>query len=303
MFKKYKNCEEVNKLVNLVSPVFNFSNFTEEFHKSYINDIGSIIYTANTDDNWKLVVTFHNRFRSKDEDNHKHYYPDIKFERITDDYKQADKQDKVAALTELFQNHYTPDFDQIWNVIDIFNKQGMDIGMFNQIKLKNETQHISNYFGTHNYYHQISFNDNNCGTVIFNKVLQKSGGYQGRSFKKAYINIEIIHLVNSNNELQPYFKLRLPYSSTRKVTCVIPMNKSSKMYMSESDDNLRTGFVDTLQEVSMDDKSISSFFDSEIKNEVKNVIVGALKIKKSELAGLSNDELKEYFILVEMVKI
>jgi putative sterol carrier protein len=302
MFKKYKNCEDVNKLVEQVSSTFNFTTFHEENHKSYERDIGSTIYTASTDDNWKLVVSFHNRFRSKHDQ--KHYYPEIKFERITDDYKQADKRDKVAQLTELFQHTYAPDFDQVRNVIDIFIKQGMNIGMFNHVKLKDETQHISNYFGMHKYYHQISFNDANCATVLFNKVLQKSVNYQGRSFKKAYINIEIIHLLHSDNELKPYFKIRLPYSATKKVTCVIPLQSSSKMYMAESDNTLKEKYVDTLNEkVSMDDKSLSDFFEKELQNEVKNVIVGALKIKKSELAGLSNDELKEYFILVEMVNI
>ena len=87
MFREYKNCEEVNKLVEAVSSAFNFVTFHEENHKSYEKDIGTTHYTASTDDNWKMVVSFHNRFRSKHDQ--KHYYPDVKFERITDDYKKA----------------------------------------------------------------------------------------------------------------------------------------------------------------------------------------------------------------------
>jgi putative sterol carrier protein len=302
MFEKYKNCEDVNKLVEQVSSVFNFTTFHEENHKSYERDIGTTIYTANTDDNWKMVVSFDNRFRSKHDQ--KHYYPEVKFERTVSDYVTAIKRDKVAELTELFQNKYTPDFDQVLNVIDIFIKEGVDIGIFNNVKLKDETQHISNYFGTHKYYHQISFNDTNCATVLFNKVLQKDSKCQGRSFKKAYINIEIVHLLSSDNELKPYFKIRLPYSATKKITCVIPLCRSSKMYMAESDNTLKEKYVDTLnEEVAIDDKTLSAFFKKELQNEVKNVIVGTLKIKKSELTGLTTDELKEYFILVEMVKI
>lgn len=302
MFREYKNCEEVNKLVEAVSSAFNFVTFHEENHKSYEKDIGTTHYTASTDDNWKMVVSFHNRFRSKHDQ--KHYYPDVKFERITDDYKKADKQDKVAQLTEIFQSGYNPNFDQVWNVIDIFIKQGINVGMFNQVKLKDETQHISNYFGMHKYYHQISFNDMNCATVLFNQVFQKDVVSSGRSFKKAYINIEIIYLLSSDNELKPYFKVRLPYSATKKVSCVIPLNQSSKMYVADSDNVLRDKYVDTLKtEVTLDDKAIEAFFEDELKNEVKNIIAGTLKIKKSELSGLTTDELKEYFILVEMVKI
>jgi putative sterol carrier protein len=302
MFEKYKNCEDVNKLVEQVSSVFNFTTFHEENHKSYERDIGSTIYSASTDDNWKLVVSFNNRFRSKHDQ--KHYYPEIRFERTVSDYLTAIKLDKVAELTELFQNNYAPDFDQVRNLIDIFVKKGIDIGMFNHVKLKDETQHLSNYFGMHKYYQKISFNGTNYATVMLNKVLQKNNCSLGRSFTKAYINIEIIYLVSSDNELKPYFKIRLPYSATKKVTCIIPLSRSSKMYIAETDNVLKEKYVDNLNEkVSMDDKSLSDFFEKELQNEVKNVIVGALKIKKSELTGLSNDELKEYFILVEMVKI
>ena len=111
-------------------------------------------------------------------------------------------------------------------------------------------------------------------------------------------------MLSSDNELKPYFKVRLPYSATRKVSCVIPLNHSSKMYVADSDNVLRDKYVDTLlAEVTLDDKAIADFFEDELKNEVKNIIAGTLKIKKSELSGLTTDELKEYFILVEMVKI
>ena len=76
------------------------------------------------------------------------------------------------------------------------------------------------------------------------------------------------------------------------------------MYVADSDNVLRDKYVDTLKtEVTLDDKAIEAFFEDELKNEVKNIIAGTLKIKKSELSGLTTDELKEYFILVEMVKI
>lgn len=76
------------------------------------------------------------------------------------------------------------------------------------------------------------------------------------------------------------------------------------MYVADSDNVLRDKYVDTLlAEVTLDDKAIADFFEDELKNEVKNIIAGTLKIKKSELSGLTTDELKEYFILVEMVKI
>ena len=47
----------------------------------------------------------------------------------------------------------------------------------------------------------------------------------------------------------------------------------------------------------------SSFDPLLIEDEIKNTISKTLKIKKIELDGLSADELKDYFMLVEMIKI
>jgi hypothetical protein len=103
--------------------------------------------------------------------------------------------------------------------------------------------------------------------------------------------------------MHPYFKIRLPYSESRKASCVIPLSGNPIVYFMANDDKLRRECIDKLPSISMNEADLKDFFDKEFYKEMKTSISKTLKINKSDMDGITPEELKEYFVLVEMLKI
>jgi hypothetical protein len=75
------------------------------------------------------------------------------------------------------------------------------------------------------------------------------------------------------------------------------------VYFMSTDEKLRRECIDKLPSVLMDETMLKEFFDQEFYKEMKTCISKTLKIDKSTLNGVTPEELKEYFVLVEMLKI
>lgn len=301
MFKNLLNKTEVNHFVRSMSPTLTFNEFLAEKQESYIGNVGNTIYTAITTDKiWRMDIVFNNRINSAQEK--KHYYPSITFKSNVISMGEIVKQ-KRNTLAAHFQSVYNPDFKTVFDIINIFIHKGLDSGLINKVDLKKYTKQISTHFVTDNDNSYIRFKGKNVANVSFNTLLQKGTGYQNNYFKTSYINIDIIHLVEPDKTIKPYFKIKLPYASNNKITCIIEINNPEKMYFAASDEPLKSNFLRKLNYIEISQESLEDFFEKQFKQEVRNAICEILKMRQSDLYNLTKEELKAYFVLVEMVKI
>lgn len=309
MFNTYPNHPEANHLVSAFSTIFNFKEFNEESKPSAQYNICVTTYTAKTDDNWELTITFYNNKNSKEDQ--KVYYPEIKFKQLGERVRNFDEDQhkerrlKNKAIAELLQKKYNPDFDRMIAVLKLFVEKGIECGLFKSLAEKKYKKIMKTHLNINHYSGTITIGDSNFGTVTFNNILQKGvKGYRGDThFKKSYISVSVDYLAHSDNTMHPYFKIRLPYSESRKATCVIPLTGNPVVYFMANDDKLRKECIDKLPSISMDATALKEFFDTEFHKEMKTSISKTLKINKSDLDGVTPEELKEYFVLVEMLKI
>lgn len=309
MFKTYANHPEANYLVNIFSKVFNFTEFDEEARPNKESDFCLTTYTAKTDDDWALIIEFYNSKNSNTDQ--KVYYPDIKFQQLGkrvrnfDEEQYKERKQKLKDIVELMDKKYNPNFERMITVLKLFVEKGIECGLFKSLAERKYKKVMKSHVSANHYSGILSLTDNNFGTVTFNNILQKGvTGYRGTThYKKSYISVSIDYLAHSDNTIHPYFKIRLPYSESRKSTCVIAMTGDPVVYFMSTDEKLRRECIDKLPSVLMDETMLKEFFDQEFYKEMKTCISKTLKIDKSTLNGVTPEELKEYFVLVEMLKI
>lgn len=309
MFKTYSNHPEANYLVNIFSKVFNFTEFNEEARPNKEKDFCLTTYIAKTDDDWALIIDFYNSKNSNIDQ--KVYYPEIKFQQLGkrvrnfDEEQYKERKQKLKDIVELMDKKYNPDFERMIKLLKLFVEKGIECGLFKSLAERKYKKVMKSHVGANHYSGVLRLTDNNFGTVTFNNILQKGVvGYRGTThYKKSYISVSIDYLAHSDNTIHPYFKIRLPYSESRKSTCVIPMTGDPVVYFMSTDEKLRKECIDKLPSVSMDETVLKEFFDQEFYKEMKTSISKTLKIDKSTLNGVTPEELKEYFMLVEMLKI
>jgi hypothetical protein len=307
MFNSYKNHQEANNILKIFEPLFKYSKYTDDYYDGF-NDCESTKYIAQANEGWQLVTQFYgtkqgNIIRKK-------FYPYISFEKdtkkkLTHFTKEsvAERNQQSVDIANFLENLYQPDFDKVFNVLDIFIEQGLDSGLFKSVAVKRYKRHMISHMHINHYHGTISIWDKNYARITFNNVLQKGSGKNGTHFKKSFISVGIIHLVDSNNDVKPYFKIKLPTSATNKNTYVIPISGVDTMYLVGDDDSLRYTPIDKILSMPIKKEALTAYFKGEIENEIKTTISKTLKIKKTELDNLSPDELKDYFMLVEMIKI
>jgi uncharacterized protein YifN (PemK superfamily) len=103
--------------------------------------------------------------------------------------------------------------------------------------------------------------------------------------------------------VKAYFKIMLPYSENNKLAYVIPMSSEKIAYYVEDPDYLRTKHIDQMEKMLINDDNLTDHFKEKFKNEIIESISKNLKIDKAALNEITPEELKEYFVLVEMIKI
>lgn len=303
MFKQFLNAHEANHFAKSLSPFFKWKEYHEKEKNIYPSFKGATVYVAKNEDlSWELNVAFSNRDRTNNGLEMKHYYPKITFRPSTGSMTSLIKE-KLVKLSEFLETKYSPDYDQITKIVDIFVEKGIESGFIHEVVHKKYEKKITTNFGMNRSSSQLEFKDKNIGTVSFNNILQKGSGEHYNYFKKSYINVEIIHLVQPDDTIQPFFMIKLPYSANNKITCVMPLNNADKFYLSATEEPLKTGYIRKLNTVNMNTVDLTDYFGNLFKTEVKNVISETLKIRLNDLHPLTTEELKEHFILVEMMKI
>lgn len=303
MFKKFLNAHDANHFANSLSPFFKWAEYHEERQNNYPSFTGKTIYTAkNENRSWELNIEFNNRSRTNNGLEMKHYYSEITFKPSTVSMTSLNKE-KSIQLSDFLETKYKPDYEQITKIVNIFIEKGIESGLIHSVAHKKYDKKITTHFGVNRYSSKLEFKDKNIATVSFNNILQKGSGKRSDYFKKSYINVDLIHLVQPDDTIQPYFMIKLPYSSNNKVTCVIPLNNAEKFYFAATDEPFKTGFLRKLNTVNLSNVDLNEYFGNLFKSCVKNVIAETLKIRLNDLHKLTTEELKEYFILVEMIKI
>lgn len=303
MFKQFLNATEANHFAKSLSPFFKWKEYHEEKQNNYPSFTGKTIYSAkNEDRSWELNIAFSNRDRTNNGLDMKHYYPEITFKPSTVSMTSLIKE-KLVKLSDFLETKYALDYEQIIKIVDIFVVKGIESGLIHGVVHKKYDKKMTTHLGMNRYSSQLEFKDKNIGTVSFNNILQKGSGKHSDYFKKSYINVEIIHLVQPDDTIQPFFMLKLPYSANNKITCVIPLNNADKFYLSATEEPLKTGYIRKLNTVNMNTADLNEYFGRLFRTEVTNVIAETLKIRLNDLHSLTTEELKEHFILVEMMKI
>lgn len=303
MFKQFLNAHEANHFAKSLSPFFKWKEYHEKEKNIYPSFKGATVYVAKNEDlSWELNVAFSNRDRTNNGLEMKQYYPKITFRPSTVSMTSLIKE-KLVKLSEFLETKYSPDYDQITKIVDIFVEKGIESGFIHEVVHKKYEKKITTNFGMNRSSSQLEFKDKNIGTVSFNNILQKGSSKHSNYFKKSYINVEIIHLVQPDDTIQPFFMIKLPYSANNKITCVMPLNNADKFYLSATEEPLKTGYIRKLNTVSMNTADLTDYFGNLFKTAVKNVISETLKIRLNDLHPLTTEELKEHFILVEMMKI
>lgn len=301
MFKKLLNKTEVNHFVKSLSPLFAFQKYNEEIKPSnYANRLDTV-YTATTkDDSWCVEVSFNKRVNTCIE--RVHQYPEIKF-RSNVISMQSIIEYKCIEIAEYFQNLYEPDFNAVNNIINIFIEKGIHSGLIHNVEMKEYNQHMGTHLTPDNNVTHLIFRDKNVSVVTFNNILQRTNRKHPKPFKTSYINIDLIHMIQPDQTIKPYFKIKIPYSANNKTVMIIPVSNPKIVYITSNEQSLKNNFLRKLNTLDFDNKSIGTYFEELFENESKNIICDTLNMKRKDIDALTTNELKEYFVLVEMVKI
>jgi hypothetical protein len=102
--------------------------------------------------------------------------------------------------------------------------------------------------------------------------------------------------------MHPYFKIRLPYFENKKASVLLSM-KGDKVFLYLDDKQLYNTAIDLKTPEAPDESHLRDMFRKLFENQIKNTVANRLKISKTELQNLNVEELKEYFVLLEMVDI
>lgn len=302
MFTINPNHLDVNNLLKTFD--FHYVDFKEEIKKDRNEFIRETSYTATRLEKGDLVVSFVDMYKSKKAK--KHNVAKLKFQ-----YKNFHEQEyfvdivkkESRSINEIFNSIYTPNYNKIHEIIDLFIDEGQKSGMINTFYKRIADQMIMKTFSGNTYTNSISMYDKNIGDVYFNNVLQNGIEFKHNThYKKSYINLDILYLVHSNHTMEPYFKIRLPFFESKKISCMMPM-RGDKVYFSLNDKIWYTSLIDERAFINADEESLRSYFKDLFKQQVINTVSSKLKISKKDLNKMTMDEIKEHFILIEMIKI
>jgi hypothetical protein len=305
MFNKYPNFENANSLVNMFEPIFNYSLYTEHYAKCHQNTF--VIRYIAENNNWSMVIeTFGKRASEK---GIKILNPNIYFKhkavflRVPQANHMKEIKEYNKIITDYAEKLYQPDYQRVIKFIESFVNTGIDSGMVNSHKTKTYDKGLYNHLNNKNNFGEVRLGVYNISTINFNNLLQEIKNNTQEKFKKSYISIEIEHLVDSNNEVKAYFKIMLPYSENNKLAYVIPMSGEKIAYYVEDIDYLRIKHIDQMEKILINDDNLTKHFKEKFKNEIIESISKSLKIDKAALNEITPEELKAYFVLVEMLKI
>lgn len=295
MSTSFSNHIAVNNLFKTFSKYFNFTDVKESLLKDRFNYILRNVYSSTSPDSYVTAkVIFETQEKIKDLD--KNYLGRLVFNTP---YMLKEEYINIGYIIETM---YKPDVNKIINVIEWFIDEGEKAGVIKIPNKKENSKNVENCLNTNFHTFYINSTNKNVAIISFNNILQKGNCIRYKQFKKSYINIDLIYLIHSDNTMHPYFKIRLPYFDNKKISCVTPIGKSNKIYIYTDDKTLTTQYIDQEKHYELSETAMRCYFNKLFSNQVINLLSNRLKISKKELEQLSINELKEYFLLVDMMK-
>ena len=305
MFELYPNHREVNHLLKTFENDFQFNKFKEEYITDRQGYVLNTVYAATSQVGQRdLQVIFINP--SKTHRNIEQLQHKIAKLIFIDNEVKVFKPDNIRNdarnIIRMLETMYTPNFDKIIQVMDWFVHIGTQAGVINVVDKKLYKRSMESHILARLSDTKIRIIDQNIADVYFNNVLQKGEGIQSKHFKKSYINVDVIYLVHSDNTIHPYFKMRLPYFENKKISCVLSMT-GDKAYFFLDDSDLDKYFIDQQPPEMLTECNIHNLFTKLFEKQIKSILGSRLQISKEELKDLTINDLKEYFVLVEMVNI
>lgn len=307
MFKTYLNHNDVNGLLKAFENHLDFVDYKEEQKTDQFDRIIKTVYRAiTTKGERNLEIVFTPQCESRI--SAKNHIATLSFVAEDSEVLKASKiksdKYKIAALLEKI---YSPNFNKAIELINWFIDEGEKSGVINNANLYESSKNyyskkVEDHIIAHSYDRKIIMSSVNMATVYFNNILQKTEFKVQKKFKTSLINIDIIWLVHSDNTMHPYFKIRLPFFENKKTSVLLTM-KADKVFLYLDDKQLYNTTIDFKTPDVLDESHLRNEFRKLFEKQIKNAVANRLKISKTELQNLNAEELKEYFILLEMVDI
>lgn len=303
MFKQHLCHQPANEILKLFGPLLNYKIINENCNKYYMRTIYE--YEANIDkflDTENVIININ--FETKRE-MELALNPEIRLmmaesNGLTENYSKF-----VSMIKDFLDKKYNPDYKTVMNVIDIFTNAGLNSGVLrstHNMKYKRTWEsHLE--WKPHTRWLRIGNFSKNVVTIDIHKVFQRGSGKHRQHFKKSYVSISIDYLVDSNNQLKPYFKINLPFKAEKKMHYYMLLENPDTIYIVDKDIDVRLKHIDTFESIPVDFNKIEQHFNHMFRNSIEDTIQNALRIDKNTLSEMSDQEIKEHIILVEMVKL
>jgi hypothetical protein len=303
MLEKYPNRQTANYVLDQFKSYYQFKYHDIQHLVDINNDIGNTVYEANSiDDEWRFSLNFKSLSKSKTPQ--KQYQATLSFTDL--DFKSIGRSKLYRfceIMSEKLKEKYNPDFNQPLQVIKWFIESGMTSSLIIKTDELCYTPEINSHLTLDSGRSKtVSFTEKKVMMVHHNKIIQQGKGYQNAYYKKSLLKIEIVFLVHSDESLQPYFKITLPYMADKKVTCLMSFENTNAVYLFEKDSEWKNKCIDTLAGIDNNENDIKNYFTHRFFKEMKQSISKKLHINKKDLEALKIEELKAYYPLIEMVE-
>lgn len=291
---------ELTKICVDFSKTFKSDYVFREFHEYSINKFKSFEHAYND----SLTIEFMPAKKDEDKINQLnfHIFNDSLHVRGPDDEKV---QYFKNHFNQYFSEIFSPDFNRVETISELFISHGMKDTQLVKIDKRYDELSFLDHLVVSSNTGLIRIKNQFIHTVFFNNLFQRASPYSNAlgytHYKKSFIELELAFMIHSDGSVHPYFHLYLPYTEVKKVSCFVNMNGPLKMYLTkdlnkflESPIDENTNFIESYDE-------LSSTFKTIFYGKIKRMFKKHLNIESSELDLLSDEAIKDYIKMLQVV--
>lgn len=291
---------ELTKICADFSKLFKSDYFFREFNEYSINKFKSIDKACND----SLTIEFVPAKKDEDKINQ------LNFSLFNENLNVRGPDDEKVKhfrnhFNQYFSEIFSPDFKRIEIISELFITQGLKDSQLVKIDKRYDELSFLEHLVVSSNTGIIRIKNQFIHTVFFNNLFQRASPYSNASgyihYKKSFIELELAFMIHSDGSVHPYFHLYLPYTEVKKVSCFVNMNGPLKMYLTkdlnkflESPIDENTDFIESYNELSATFKTI--FY-----GKIKRMFKKHLNIESNELDLLSDEAIKDYLKMLQVV--
>jgi len=304
MFKQFQCHEYANEILNLFKPLFDYEVTDEKCNLYYLNK--NYIYTASINNFFDIKnICLNIRFDSKREKDLA-LNPKIRLKMLeaSPSIIKTDYDEFAKIIGGYLDKKYQADYENLEKVVDVFIRAGLKLGFFEEVDNKAYENTWASYIDCKPNLGCIHIGDysKNMSIVTFNRIFQKGGTLRKKHFKKSYVAVSMEYLVNSKNELKPYFKISLPFTDEKKIHYYMALESPDKLYIVEKEKDIYIKYIEKFKSITLDINKIEKHFEKIFRANIEDIIHSLVRIDKDILSDMSIQELQEHFVLVDMIK-